>query len=80
MCSQTMVLVAAATDMQVRIKLSVAASTDKLDLSSFGLSELPAGVCNLPDLQVNVITVALLHNAAVVLLFNIFLSRTWPVH
>ena len=51
-CVRTVAPIAAATAMQIRVKLSVAASTDKLDLSNFGLQEVPDGVCNLTDLKV----------------------------
>ena len=45
------VLVTAKMDMRVMVKLSVARSSGKLDLSNCGLTEVPAEVCDLRDLQ-----------------------------
>lgn len=45
------VVVAAAMNMQVMVKLSVAASSGKLDLSDCGLTEVPPEVCNLKSLE-----------------------------
>ena len=46
------VLVTAKMDMQVMVKLSVAASSGKLDLSGCNLTEVPPEVCNLKGLEV----------------------------
>ena len=46
------VLVTAKMDMQVMVKLSVAASSGKLDLSGYNLTEVPPEVCNLKGLEV----------------------------
>ena len=47
------VLITAAMNMQVMVKLSVAKSSGKLDLSNCGLKEVPPEVCDLRDLEVN---------------------------
>ena len=45
------VLATAKMDMRVMVKLSVARSSGKLDLSDCGLTEVPAEVCDLRDLE-----------------------------
>ena len=45
------VLVTAKMNMRVMVKLSVARSSGKLDLSDCGLTEVPAEVCDLRDLE-----------------------------
>lgn len=45
------IMVRAARDIRVMVKLSVAASSGKLDLSDCDLKEVPAEVCNLKDLE-----------------------------
>ena len=49
------VVVAAAMNMRVMVKLSVAASSGKLDLSDCGLTEVPPEVCNLKSLEASVV-------------------------
>lgn len=44
-------MVSAAVNMRVMVKLSVAKSSGKLDLSDCGLTEVPAEVCNIHDLE-----------------------------
>lgn len=44
-------LVTAKMDMRVMIKLSVARSSGKLDLSDCGLTDVPAEVCDLRNLE-----------------------------
>lgn len=48
------VLVTAKMDMRVMVKLSVARSSGKLDLSDCDLTEVPAEVCDLRDLEASV--------------------------
>lgn len=47
-------LVSAAVNMRVMVKLSVAKSSGKLDLSDCGLEEVPAEVCNMRDLEAGI--------------------------
>ena len=46
-------MVTAKMNMQVMVKLSVAASSGKLDLSDCNLMEVPPEVCNLKGLEVS---------------------------
>lgn len=46
-------MTAAAADMRIMVKLSVASSSGKLDLSDCDLTEVPDAVCNLIDLEVS---------------------------
>lgn len=46
-------MVTAKMNMQVMVKLSVAASSGKLDLSNCNLTEVPPEVCNLKGLEVS---------------------------
>ena len=52
------VVVTAKMDMQVMVKLSVAASSGKLDLSGCNLTEVPPEVCNLRGLEVRSLCIA----------------------
>lgn len=49
--SSLAMLVTAKMDMRVMVKLSVAKSSGKLDLSDCGLTEVPPEVCDLRDLE-----------------------------
>lgn len=40
-------------DMQLMVKLSVAKSSGKLDLSNFNLTEVPEELCSIVDLEVH---------------------------
>ena len=49
-----LVVVTAKMNMQVMVKLSVAASSGKLDLSDCNLTEVPPEVCNIKGLEVSI--------------------------
>ena len=58
-------LVSAAVNMRVMVKLSVAKSSGKLDLSDCGLTEVPAEVCNMHDLEAGTCLLQVLWNPPV---------------
>ncbi len=49
-----LLMVTAKVSMQVMVKLSVAASSGKLDLSDCNLTEVPPEVCNIKGLEVSI--------------------------